>query len=128
MMKVSHLDHLVLTVRDINRTLDFYIEVLGFTKKVFNQNRVALHFGNQKINLHSINKPIDKNVRHAHCGSSDLCFITESSMNEIIDHLDKTSVEVIEGPIVRTGANGPINSVYFYDPDENLIELSTYKK
>jgi catechol 2,3-dioxygenase-like lactoylglutathione lyase family enzyme len=123
-MRVSALDHLVLTVADIDRTVDFYSRVLGMERRVFRETRIALHFGKQKINLHQRDRPVDPNVRHAACGSADLCFVTETPIDEVVRHLGACGVPVIEGPGQRTGAQGPISSVYVYDPDENLIEIA----
>ena len=126
-MIVRSLDHLVLTVKDIDQTVEFYTKILGMKKKSFGEDRVALHFGEQKINLHQIDKVVDKNVLHATCGSSDICLITDSSIEQITSHLKNHNINLLGIPSQRTGACGPINSVYFYDLDENLIELSTYK-
>lgn len=126
-MKITGIDHFVLTVKDINESKNFYVDKLGMVFKQFGKNRSALHFGQQKINLHQMDKPIDENVLHATCGSSDFCLVVSEKIDEIIDDLESKGVHIISGPSVRTGAQGPINSVYIYDPDENLIEISTYK-
>ncbi len=123
-MTVHSLDHLVLTVASISRTIGFYSRVLGMSPRTFGDGRVALHFGSQKLNLHELGNVTDRNVRHATPGSADLCFLTSVPMEEVVQHLNNSSVQVIEGPVTRTGAQGPIVSVYFYDPDENLIEIS----
>lgn len=123
-MRVRSLDHLVLTVRDLSRTIAFYTELLGMEEVTFGAGRKALRFGSQKINLHPADRPIDRNVRHAMPGSADLCFLIEGTIEEAIEKLDDNGVTIIEGPLVRTGATGPIRSIYLYDPDENLIELS----
>lgn len=123
-MKIDSLDHLVLTVRDIKRTCDFYSRVLGMDVKEFKPGRIALHFGAQKLNLHEADRPVDPLVKHATPGSADLCFLTKIPIAGVISHLEQHGVKVIEGPDERTGATGPIYSVYFYDPDENLIEVS----
>ncbi len=125
-MRVKAIDHIVLTVKNIETTSLFYEKILGMVKKEFGENRVALHFGSQKINLHKVNKLIDPNVLHATPGSTDICLITDMSIDKIVDHLKSNSINIIEGPSQRTGAMGHIHSVYFYDPDENLIEISTY--
>jgi catechol 2,3-dioxygenase-like lactoylglutathione lyase family enzyme len=121
---MDRLDHLVLTVCDVDRTIRFYSRVLGMTPRTFGSNRVALHFGDQKINLHEVGQIVDANVRHATPGSADLCFLTSVPLGRVREHLRKEDVEVIEGPVPRTGARGPIESIYFYDPDENLIEVA----
>ena len=123
-MRVTSLDHLVLTVANVERTSEFYSQVLGMEPRVFRQTRVALHFGEQKINLHQAGHVVDRNVRHATPGSADLCFLTESPIEDVLRHLAALGVPVIEGPGTRTGARGPITSVYVYDPDENLIEIA----
>lgn len=121
---VSHLDHLVLTVRDIDRTCAFYGSVLGMERRSFGPGRVALHFGSQKINLHAADNPIDPNVRHATPGSGDLCFITATPIAKVVEHLRGLGVPVITGPAERSGARGRLMSVYIYDPDENLVEIA----
>lgn len=121
---ITHLDHLVLTVRDVDRTCAFYSDVLGMERRSFGQDRLALHFGSQKINLHQADKPIDPNVRHATPGSGDLCFITPTPIAQVVEHLAAHGVAVITGPAERIGARGRLLSVYIYDPDENLIEIA----
>ena len=123
-VRVDALDHLVLTVRDLATTCRFYETVLGMQAEEFQPGRWALKFGRQKINLHVAGQVIDPNVRHATPGSADLCLLTDTPMPAILAHLAACGVEVIEGPVRRTGATGPIASVYFYDPDENLLELA----
>lgn len=124
MIRPTLLDHLVLTVRDPDATCRFYERVLGMEVRRFGQGRLALHFGTQKINLHDAAALIDLNVRHATPGSADLCFLTDTPMPQVLEHLERCGVSVIEGPGRRTGAGGPIVSVYVYDPDENLIEIA----
>ena len=125
-MQLQRLDHLVLTVADIDRTVTFYTEVLGMEKVVFGEQRVALKFGQQKINLHESGKEFEPKARTPQPGSADLCFITATNINEVVDHLRVCGVPLLEGPIQRTGAMGPIVSVYIRDPDDNLIEISNY--
>jgi catechol 2,3-dioxygenase-like lactoylglutathione lyase family enzyme len=122
-MRVDSLDHLVLTVASIEATATFYGRVLGMERREFAPGRVALHFGGQKLNLHETTRVVDSNVRHATPGSADLCFLTSAPLEEVLAHLTACGVKVIEGPVRRTGARGPIESVYFHDPDENLIEV-----
>jgi catechol 2,3-dioxygenase-like lactoylglutathione lyase family enzyme len=126
LVRIRNLDHLVLTVRDMDRTIVFYTKVLGMREVTFGAGRKALHFGHQKINLHPAAQVIDRHVLHATPGSADLCFILEGSLSEAIADLRAAHVELIDGPMQRTGARGPIQSIYIRDPDENLIELSTY--
>lgn len=125
-MRVERLDHLVLTVRSIERTVAFYTRVLGMERRGFGNGRVALHFGEQKLNLHEVGTVVDPNVRHATPGSADLCFLTSATVAETREHLADCGVTMIAGPSMRTGATGPIESIYFYDPDENLIEVAHF--
>ena len=121
---ITHLDHLVLTVRDIERTCDFYEKALGMRRDAFAPERMALFFGQQKINLHAADRPIDPNVRHATPGSADLCLITRTPIEEAKAHLESLGVRIITGPGERSGARSRLMSIYFYDPDENLIEVA----
>jgi catechol 2,3-dioxygenase-like lactoylglutathione lyase family enzyme len=123
-IEIDRLDHLVLTVRDMDATCAFYSRVLGMERRMFGDNRTALYFGRQKLNLHDAANPVDPNVRHAAPGSSDLCFITETPMADVIAHLEAEGISIITGPGERSGATGTLNSVYIYDPDENLIEIA----
>lgn len=123
-INVTHLDHLVLTVADIGRTCDFYERVLGMKRALFGEGRTALHFGNQKINLHPADNLPDPNVRNATPGAADLCFITTTPIAEVVQHLEAEGIAVITGPDQRAGARADLVSVYFYDPDENLIEVA----
>ncbi len=123
-MKIDSLDHVVLTVVDIDISAHFYAKVLGMDIITFAGNRKALSFGNQKINLHQHTKEFEPKAQYPTPGSADLCFITSVSIAEVVDHLGTCQVPVIEGPVQRTGATGPILSVYFRDPDHNLIEVS----
>ncbi|WP_321394447.1 VOC family protein [uncultured Desulfuromusa sp.] len=125
-MNIDRLDHLVLTVKDIELTVNFYVSVLGMEKEEFGAGRVALKYGIQKINLHQAGKEFEPKAQKPTPGSADLCFITEIPLNEAMDHVRNQGIEIIEGPVARTGAAGPINSFYFRDPDLNLIEVSTY--
>jgi catechol 2,3-dioxygenase-like lactoylglutathione lyase family enzyme len=123
-MRVIQLDHLVLTVRDIARTVSFYTEVLGMQSRTFGEGRTALHFGNQKLNLHPSDRVLDPNVRHATPGSADVCFVVDEPIDDWMKHLGRHNVPIILGPVKRTGARGELRSIYLYDPDENLVELS----
>jgi catechol 2,3-dioxygenase-like lactoylglutathione lyase family enzyme len=123
-MLVTRLDHLVLTVRDIDETLGFYESVLGMEPVVFGEGRVALRFGNQKINLHAQGREFEPKASVPTPGAADLCFITPIELNKAVTHIESRGVEIIEGPVGRTGATGPIQSVYFRDPSGNLIELA----
>jgi catechol 2,3-dioxygenase-like lactoylglutathione lyase family enzyme len=122
-MQVNRLDHLVLTVADISRTNEFYERALGM-KAVNKNGRWSLHFGVQKINLHAFGHEFEPKAERPTPGSADLCFLTEIPLLEVIEHLQKSNVTIIEGPVRRTGAQGPLLSVYFRDPDLNLIEVA----
>ncbi|WP_299130829.1 VOC family protein [uncultured Vibrio sp.] len=125
-MEISHLDHLVLSVKDIEITVDFYQRVLGMKPIQFGEGRVALSFGNQKINLHQLGDEFEPKAKCVQAGSADLCFITNTPMAEVIEHIKGNEIEIEEGPVPRTGATGKIVSVYVRDPDGNLIEVSNY--
>lgn len=125
-MKIDRLDHLVLTVKNIAATCDFYSRALGMEAVTFGNNRKALAFGCQKINLHEAGNEVDPKARRPTPGSADLCFITREPVARIIEHFSRLGIEIIEGPVKRTGALGPIESVYLRDPDGNLIEISNY--
>jgi len=125
-MKIERLDHLVLTVADITKTCEFYEKVLGMETVTFGAGRKALSFGQQKINLHRAGQEFEPKAARPTPGSGDLCFITSTPVAAVILHLKKAGVAIVEGPVPRTGATGPIQSVYFRDPDGNLIEASNY--
>lgn len=125
-MRIDRLDHLVLTVRDINRTCAFYEQVLGMETITFGNNRKALAFGNQKINLHEYGNEFEPKANFPTPGSADLCLITDTSLQEVIKHLNICKIDIIEGPVQRSGAIGQINSIYCRDPDGNLLEISNY--
>ena len=125
-MKVTALDHLVLTVQDLESTVDFYTRVLGMTVSAFAEGRLALKFGSQKINLHELGSEFQPNARRAQPGSADLCFLADDPLDLWIDHLDGEGVEMLEGPVRRAGALGPMDSIYFRDPDGNLVEIASY--
>lgn len=125
-MKVDRLDHLVLTVKNPEVTAKFYESVLGMERCVFGGNRLALQFGLQKINLHQLGSEFEPKAQNVMSGSADLCFITLTPINEAVEHIQSCGVDIIEGPVNRTGAIGGIVSVYFRDPDNNLIEISNY--
>lgn len=123
-MKIDSLDHLVLTVADIEASCAFYQRVLGMDVVTFGQGRKALAFGRQKINLHPAGREFEPKAERPTPGSADLCFLTSVPLAEVQAHLASCGVVVSEGPVQRTGAEGPILSVYFRDPDLNLIEVS----
>lgn len=118
------LDHLVLTVVDIGRTVAFYERALGMTAVTFGEGRRALVFGRQKINLHATGREFEPKAARPTPGSADLCFLSEEPVAAARSRLERLGIGVEEGPVPRTGASGPIVSIYFRDPDGNLIELS----
>ena len=123
-MRIDRLDHLVLTVRDIEAACRFYSTVLGMEVVTFGKGRRALAFGRQKINLHEAGCEFQPHAQHPTPGSADLCFIASTPLSSVTGHLHACGVEIVEGPVERTGATGKIRSVYFRDPDQNLIEVS----
>jgi len=123
-MTLEKLDHLVLPVSDIDTIALFYTTYLGMEKRTFGKGRVALHFGNQKINLHPAGWDYEPKARVSIAGSADLCFIVSEQVQLLQADLVDSGVEIIEGPVVRTGATGRLCSIYVRDPDGNLIELS----
>jgi catechol 2,3-dioxygenase-like lactoylglutathione lyase family enzyme len=125
-VRIERLDHLVLTVADVERTVGFYTWVLGMTAETFGGGRRALHFGQQKINLHQAGREFEPKASRPTPGSADLCFVTTTPVEEVAAHLAAQGVAVEEGPVERTGALGPMRSVYLRDPDGNLLEISTY--
>lgn len=125
-IRIDRLDHLVLTVASIDATCEFYATALGMQVSRFGEGRTALHFGRQKINLHEVGNEFVPRAAHATAGSGDVCLVSASPLDEVVRHLNACGVTIIEGPVAKTGATGPILSVYFRDPDENLIEVSTY--
>jgi catechol 2,3-dioxygenase-like lactoylglutathione lyase family enzyme len=125
-MRVDHLDHLVLTVRDIERSVSFYIRVLGMAETTFGDGRKALIFGSSKINLHEAGHEFEPKAAQPTPGSADLCFVVGDDLDSVQAQLAAAGVEVEIGPVRRTGAVGEMVSVYIRDPDQNLIELSNY--
>lgn len=125
-MEIKNIDHIVLTVTDIEKTVKFYTKILGFQVITFGDNRKALTFGNQKINLHQKGHEFEPKAKHPTTGSADLCFISTTDIREVVEELRHKNIEIIEGIVDRTGALGKIRSVYFRDPDQNLIEVSNY--
>ncbi|ECP0572964.1 VOC family protein [Salmonella enterica] len=125
-MIIDRIDHLVLTVSDISTTIRFYEEVLGFSAVTFKQNRKALIFGAQKINLHQQEMEFEPKASRPTPGSDDLCFITSTPINDVVSEILQAGISIVEGPVERTGATGEIMSIYIRDPDGNLIEISQY--
>ena len=125
-MKIDGLDHLVLTVADIDASIAFYVDVLGMEAVSFGAGRRALAFGAQKINLHPASAPLAPHAAQPLPGSADLCLISGTPIADVMVHLHGRGVVIEQGPVSRTGATGPIMSVYFRDPDGNLIEVANY--
>ena len=125
-MNVTNIDHIVLTVKDIDVTVEFYQSVLGMVVETFGEGRVALKFGNQKINLHKHGQEFEPKASKPVPGSEDLCFIIETELEVAMAHVKSKGLNILGGPVPRTGASGPIISFYFRDPDGNLIEVSNY--
>ena len=122
MMQLPSLDHLVLTVADVEATCDFYARVLGMEVVIFGEGRKALSFGAQKINLHQSGQEFEPHAQVPTPGSGDLCFLTDAPIDEIIAHLQRCGVAIEQGPVERTGATGPLCSVYLRDPGGSLLE------
>lgn len=123
-MHIDAIDHLVLTVADIDATCAFYAKVMGMDAVTFGAGRRALSFGSQKINLHQQGKEFEPKAHKPTPGSADLCFLTPVPLETVVAHVRSCGVDVLEGPVRRTGAQGPILSIYFRDPDLNLVEVS----
>jgi len=123
-IRVDRLDHLVLTVADVEKSCAFYSRVLGMNAVVFGSGRKALTFGRQKINLHAHGREFEPKAERPTPGSADLCFITDVPLTEVVAHLNAQGVVIVEGPVERTGAAGPLLSIYFRDLDGNLLEVS----
>ncbi|AOS62859.1 lactoylglutathione lyase-like lyase [Actinoalloteichus hymeniacidonis] len=128
LIKVERFDHLVLTVADIERTQEFYRDVLGMEPVTFADDRHGLAFGVQRINLHPSSEAIAPAATYPVPGSADVCLVTLMAISEVKDHLRACEVRIEEGPVTRVGALGPMISLYFRDPDGNLIEVSRYEE
>lgn len=125
-MRIARIDHLVLTVASIEATCAFYSDVLGMEVVTFAGGRRALSFGAQKINLHEVGREFEPKAARPTAGSGDFCLIADTPLEEVIAHLQARGIAIEEGPVNRTGATGPIRSVYFRDPDDNLVEIANY--
>ena len=125
-MKIRSIDHVVLTVADMDKTIDFYTRVLGMRLEIFGEGRKALAFGDQKFNLQDGKSKVDimAVAKHPTPGSVDLCLLAETPLDQVIAELAEKGVPIDTGPVKRTGARFPIRSVYIRDPDGNLIEIS----
>jgi catechol 2,3-dioxygenase-like lactoylglutathione lyase family enzyme len=127
-VKIDRIDHVVFTVKDIEATCDFYSKVLGMEIVTFGQGRKALAFGSQKINLQQLGRESTLIAQKPTSGSADICFVTSVPLSEVVAHLSSFGVKLIGGPVERDGARGLMMSVYFRDPDLNLIEVSNYMR
>jgi len=125
-MLIQRIDHIVLTVEDLDQTCRFYTQILGMQEITFGEGRKALLFGSQTINLHQKGNKIEPKARYPKCGSADLCFISNTPIEDIEKELKHHHIKIIDGIVHRTGAVGPIRSIYINDPDGNLIEISNY--
>ena len=123
---IESIDHIVFTVKSIDATCEFYQQALGMEVATFGEGRKALSFGQQKINLHQSGKEFEPKAENPAPGTQDICLITHMPIAEVTKQLEKKGVEIEDGPVRRTGASGPIMSIYFRDPDSNLIEVSNY--
>ena len=126
---IDHIDHIVLTTRDLQGCLRFYRDVLGMKAEEFRtptETRLALKFGNQKINVHEWGREFTPRAHVAAPGTLDLCFIASVPLSEVVKRLEDNGIPILEGPVGKTGATGPIRSVYVRDPDLNLVEISVY--
>jgi catechol 2,3-dioxygenase-like lactoylglutathione lyase family enzyme len=123
---IERIDHIVLTCRSVDATCEFYARVLGMEVVTFGAGRKALAFGGQKINLHQAGREFEPKADRPTPGSADFCLIARVPLDRVIEHLGACGVDIVEGPVAKTGARGPIRSVYFRDPDDNLVEVSTY--
>lgn len=121
---IDHLDHLVLTTSDADACTHFYTRVLGMRLETFGNGRLAFCFGNQKINLHVRGREFEPKAHLPVPGALDLCFIASQPLEAVIAHLQSLQWPIVEGPVMRTGATGPIRSIYVRDPDLNLIEIA----
>ena len=127
-MRIDRIDHLVLTVDDVARSIAFYVDVLGMTETTFGPDRKALMFGSSKINLHQRGREFEPKAAAPTPGSADVCLIVDDALELVVAELAASGIAIEEGPVQRTGAQGPITSVYIRDPDGNLVELSNYSR
>jgi catechol 2,3-dioxygenase-like lactoylglutathione lyase family enzyme len=123
-VKVRAIDHVVLTVRDVDRTLSFYERALGMTPVSFGEGRRALAFGDQKLNLHQAGREFEPKAAAPTPGAIDLCLLTDEPLDAVIAHLRGAGVTIELGPVLKTGARSTLRSIYFRDPDGNLIEVA----
>ncbi|MDI2029824.1 VOC family protein [Saccharopolyspora sp. TS4A08] len=126
MISIDRVDHLVLTVADVDRAVEFYRDVLGMEPVEFPGERRAVRFGDQTIKLHASAELVEPTATHPVPGSANLCFVTGQPLSDVQEHLRTSEVRIEEGPVGRTGSKGPITSLYLRDPDGNLIEIARY--
>jgi catechol 2,3-dioxygenase-like lactoylglutathione lyase family enzyme len=125
-IRIDRLDHFVLTVASIEATCEFYARVLGMEVRTFAGGRNSLHFGATKINLHQVGREFEPKAHKPVPGSADICLIAATPLDQVEVHLRACGIAILEGPVERTGATGAIRSLYFRDPDANLVEVSNY--
>lgn len=125
-MRINGFDHFVLTVRDMQKTIAFYCDGLGMTLERFGEGRIALRFGPHKINLHQAGNELAPHALPPTPGSADFCLLTDQPLAEVAAHLARQGLAILEGPVPRTGARGPVQSLYLRDPDQNLVEIAVY--
>lgn len=125
-MTPTGIDHLVLTVQDLDETSAFYRDVLGAEIVTFGDDRTALRFGDQKINVHPVENDVDLVADRPTPGAGDFCLLTDDEIEAVIEDVESAGVDIIAGPVEREGARGPMTSVYLRDPDDNLVEVATY--
>src|SRR5215813_7283072 len=125
-MRIDSIDHVVFTVKDINASCEFYSKVLGMEVVTFGEGRKALAFGSQKINLQQLGRESTLVADKPTSGSTDICFVTSAPISDVVSHLNSCGVRLVGGPVERNGARGMMTSVYFRDPDLNLVEVSNY--
>jgi catechol 2,3-dioxygenase-like lactoylglutathione lyase family enzyme len=123
-IRIKNLDHLVITASNLQATIDFYTKVLGMEHVAFGDNLHSVHFGDQKFNIHDASTNVSPKAKNIVPGSEDFCLISETSVSQVIQHLQDCGVTVEQGPVTRSGAAGVLQSVYFRDPDGNLVEVS----
>lgn len=123
-IRIKSLDHLVITASDLQATIDFYTKVLGMEHVAFGDNLHAVHFGDQKFNIHDASTDVSPKAKNIVPGAADFCLISETPVSQVIQHLQDCGVTVEQGPVTRSGAAGVLESVYFRDPDGNLVEVS----
>ncbi len=126
MISIDRIDHLVLTVADVDRAVEFYGRILGMEVVTFPGDRRAVRFGHQTIKLHAASELVEPTATHPVPGSANLCFVTTDAISRVQEHLRANDVRIAEGPVSRTGTDGPITSLYLSDPDGNLIEVARY--